>query len=142
MVPEEAAPTLLRGPGGQDIVITTEGERTTTNIAVLASVAGLGTVLGGLGLYFHLDGRSAANNVSATNPTSKPWTAADQSDFDRAHSSRTDAVILYSLGGAMLIGAVVALIVTEPKEQTSVIHPHTTLSPTPGGAMLGRMWQF
>ncbi len=144
VVPEEGTQSHFGTPG-QDIVITTPGERTTKNIAVIASVAGLGTLLGGLGLYFHLQSRDDSNQVEATNPTSKPWTPADQSAFDSAHSARTDAAIFYSLGGAMIIGALVALIVTDPKEETSVIHPHSTVPtivPMPGGAMLGGMWRF
>jgi hypothetical protein len=143
--PEEHPITTFRAPVDKDIVVTTPGERTTSNLIMLASIAGAGVLFGGLGVYFNLDSRDAANQVTADAPTAKPWTAADQSAFDRAHSSRTGAIICYSIGGAALIGAVVALIVTEPKEERSVIHPHAatpTIVPTQGGAMLGGMWSF
>ncbi|HUJ62128.1 MAG TPA: hypothetical protein VLX92_26660 [Kofleriaceae bacterium] len=131
--------------GGKDIVITTEGERSTRNIAVLASIAGAGALLGGVGLYFHLDARSAADQVSADQPTGQPWTPADQTAYDRAHSSSVKAAVFYSLGGAALIGAVVGLIVTAPSSETTVIHPHrgtATFAPAPGGAVVGGVWSF
>src|SRR4051794_8872680 len=48
-----------------DIVVTTEGERSSKNIAILASIAGAAVVFGGLGLYYNLDAKSASDEVSA-----------------------------------------------------------------------------
>jgi hypothetical protein len=133
----------------QDIVITTPGERTTKNKAVLGGVAGAGVLAGAIGLLFNLDSRSAAAEVSAHNFTHEPWTQARQDAYDRASSAGTKAAIVYGVGGALLVGAVVAYLVTEPKSETTVIHPHhrpaatPTIEPAPGGgAMLGGMWSF
>jgi hypothetical protein len=138
---------MAPGGGAKDIVITTEGERTTNNKLVLAGLAGGAAVLGGIGLYYNLDSRSAASSVSAENPTNKTWTPADASDYSRAHDSAVKAGVFYGIGGALLVGAVVGLIATAPKSETTVMHtaPATAtpiVAPTPGGAVLGGSWRF
>jgi hypothetical protein len=124
----------------KDIVVTTPGERTAKNIAILASIAGAGVLFGGLGVYYNLDSRSAANDVSAHRPMSVPWTDDRQATYDRAHDSGVKAGIFYGVGGALLVGAAVALIVTAPKDEITVIHPHLEVGP--GGATLGGTWSF
>ena len=124
----------------KDIVVTTPGERSSKNIAILASVAGAAVVLGGLGLYYNLDSKSAADEVSAHLPMSVPWTPARQATYDRAHDSAVKAEVFYGVGGALLLGAVVGLIVTQPKSETTVIHPHVAVGP--GGAVRGGSWSF
>lgn len=149
-VPDEGARPVDGPPGAtaphavpfrhKDIVVTTPGERTTKNIAVLATIAGAGALLGGVGLYFNLDSQSAANDVSAHRPTSLPWTPERQATYDRAHDSGVKAGIFYGVGGALVLGAAIAYIVTEPKAETTVIHPHIEVGP--GGATLGGTWSF
>jgi len=123
-----------------DIVVTTEGERSSKNIAILASIAGAAVVFGGLGLYYNLDAKSASDEVSAHRPMSVPWTPARQATYDRANDSTTKAEIFYGVGGALLLGAIVGLIATQPKAETTVIHPHVAVGP--GGAMLGGSWSW
>jgi hypothetical protein len=138
-------PALAQHARGTDIVIETPGERTTNNKLVLGGIAGAGVIAGALGLYFHLDSRSASNDVSADAKTGRAWTQEDVDLADRASSSRTRAAVGYSIGGALLIGAAIALIVTEPKSETTVIRARSTqptISPTPGGAVVGGMWSF
>ena len=124
----------------KDIVVTTEGERSAKNIAILASVAGAAALLGGIGVYYNLDSKSAADEVSASRPTSVPWTPARQATYDRAHDSAVKAEVFYSVGGALLVGAIVGLIVTQPKPETTVIHPHIDVGPN--GASFGGSWSF
>ena len=129
-----------------DIVIEIPGERPTENKILLGSLAGAGVVLGLLGAYWHLDSRSASNDVSTNKFTGHAWTAEDKALVDRADRSRTRAIFAYSAGGALLVGAAVVYILTEPKSETAVIHPHgrgtPTVAPTEGGALLGGMWSF
>jgi hypothetical protein len=84
--------------------------------------------------------------VSSDRYTGHAWTADDQALVDRADRSRTRAIVAYSAGGALLIGAAIVYMVTEPKSETAVIHPHgrgtPTVAPTEGGAVLGGMWSF
>jgi len=130
----------------KDIVIEVPGERTMDNKLLLGGLAGAGFLVGAVGAYFHLDSRSAANDVSSAKYTGHAWTSEDEALVDRADRSKTRAIVGYSVGGALLIGAVVAFIVTEPRSETTVIHPHgrgsPTLAPTSGGAVLGGMWTF
>jgi hypothetical protein len=142
VAPDGAAP---QGP--RDIVILTPGSRSRRTDLVLASLAGAAAVLGGLGLYWNLEAQSAANNVSAVNPTGLPWTAGDQHEYDRAHDSSVNAGVCYGIGGALLVGAIVGLIVTAPAPEKDVIHPRMahalpTLAPAAGGAVVGGAWRF
>lgn len=124
----------------KDIVVTSTPERSAKNVAILASLAGAAAVFGGLGVYYNLDSKSAADDVSAHQPMSVPWTPDRQATYDRAHDSAVKAEIFYSVGGALLISAAVALIITQPKAETTVIHPHVAVGP--GGAVLGGSWSF
>jgi hypothetical protein len=124
----------------KDIVVTTPGERSTKNIVVLASIAGAGVLVGGLGVYFNLDSKSAADEVSAHGAATLPWTPQRQATYDRAHDSGVKAEVFYGVGGALLIGAFVGLIATQPKSETTVIRPHVEAGP--GGAMLGGSWSW
>jgi|HubBroStandDraft_6_1064221.scaffolds.fasta_scaffold169310_3 hypothetical protein len=126
------------------IVVTTPGERSAQNIQLVAGIAGIGLVLTGLGVFYHLDSRSTSNTVSASGPTDQPWTDADQAQYDHAHSLAVEAGVFYGLGGAVLVGALVMWLVTAPDEQRVVIQPRVmpTVTPAPGGALLGGAWRF
>lgn len=126
-----------------DIVVTSRPDRSRNTVIGLAAGAGVTAILAGVGLYYHLDSRDASNQLSAHKATGEVWTAERQDAFDRAHSSAVTAGVFYGIGGAVLIGTIVALVLTEPKEETTVIHPHTALvAPTQGGAIVGGMWSF
>lgn len=129
------------------ITIVTPGERTTENKLLVGGLVAGAAVVTGLGLYFHLDGKSASDEVSSDVFGGEEWTADDAALFDQAESSRTKAIVAYSVGGALLIGAIVALIVTEPPSETTVLRPRAvravpTVAPAAGGAVLGGMWSF
>jgi len=136
----------VAGPSRQprDIVVETEGSRSTENVVVLGAVAVAGLALGGVGLYYNLDARDASNKVTTTTPVGEPWTKADQAEFDRAHSSSTKAEVFYGIGGAAVIATAVAYMLTAPPVETTVIHPRVTaaIAPTPGGAFVAGTWRF
>src|SRR5690349_10078622 len=77
----------------KDIVIEIPGERSTENKVLLGGLAGAGLLLGVLGAYWHLDSRSASNDVSADSFTGHAWTAEDEALHDRADRSRGRAII-------------------------------------------------
>ncbi|HET9991863.1 MAG TPA: hypothetical protein VFQ65_25210 [Kofleriaceae bacterium] len=129
-------------PMKKDIVIKVYEDRDTNNVLMLGGIAGLGAVLGAVGVYYNLDSRDAAKAVSPKMPTNQPWTATQQADYDRAHSSGVKAGIFYGLGGAALLASAVLFIVTAPSEQATVIHPHYAIAPTQGGAFVARAWSF
>jgi hypothetical protein len=127
-------------PKGKDIYIKQYPDRSRANVIGLWTTAGAGVVLTGVGLAFHLDYRSKANDLSSDRFTGEPWTAERQATFDDAHSSSVMAGVFYGLGGATLLAATIAFIVTEPKVVTIVIHPH--VDPKNGGAMIGGGFSF
>ena len=133
---------MFKSPTGPDYVVETPEERSTMNIVVIASVAGGGALLGGVGAYFNLDSKTQSDKVSTGVPTQKPWTAADQAAVDQASSDRTKAIVFYSLGGAAIIGATIALLLTDPGSTKTTIHPHTAIAPVPGGAIAMHEWRF
>jgi len=129
----------------RDIVIETPGERSTSTKAALGGIFAASLLFGGIGVYWHLDSRSASRDVSASKFTGKAWTADDIALADQADRSKTRATIAYGIGGAVLIGAAIAFIVTDPPSETVRITPTRgtpTVAPIPGGAVLGGMWSF
>ena len=136
------APRVAAADQAHDIVVEIPGERSSANLALLGGLTGGALLFGGLAVYFHLDSQSISSELSASMPTGKPWSPALQKKDQQASDDRTRAAVLYSIGGAMLIGAVVTYIATEPDSETQVIHPHTAVQPTQGGALVSHWWSF
>lgn len=132
---------------GRDIVVRYTPSRSAKNITTLAIIGGSALLLGGIGLYYHFDSRSASDSVEAIKFSGEPWTAAHQADYDRAHSSATLATAMYGIGGALLVTTAIIYMVTEPKQIETVISPHSNakhalVAPTRGGALVGTWWSF
>src|SRR4051812_18107941 len=138
------APRVARAE--KDIVIEVPGERTTEQKLMIGGLGGVGLIATVVGVYFHLDSRSASNDVTTDHFTGRAGTAGDTALVDRADRSRSRAIVGYSAGGVLLIAAAVAYILTEPKSETTVIHPHgrgsPSVAPTEGGAVFGGVWSF
>jgi hypothetical protein len=120
-------------------------ERTQHQWVIVGGLAGGALVLGGIGAYFNLDSRDAANRVSASLPTGEPWDASHQAIADQATSSGHTAIFCYGVGGALLVGAFVAFLTTgttttEPTVRAATRAP--LLVPTAGGAVVGGTWSF
>jgi hypothetical protein len=132
----------------RDIVVKYRPDRSRQNITTVALLGGAGLLFGGVGLYFHLDSRSATDDVKADRYTGQTWTSDREDTFDRAHRSATLAGVGYAIGGAFLIATAVVYMVTEPPLESLVIHPHsepkpiTMVTPLPGGAFVSRGWEF
>lgn len=139
-----AATGAAADDGVKPITIIAPGERTMNNKLTLGAIAGAGVLLGAGGVYFHLDSKSASDDVGSDTFTGEAWTPAHQKLVDRADRSRTLAITMYGLGGAALIAATVYWIVTDPPDETIVIRrgAQPTIAPTPGGAVLGGTWSF
>jgi len=129
----------------RDIVIETPGERPANTKILLAGLVGASLIAGGFGLYWHLDSRSASDELSAGKFTGKAWTSEDIALVEQADRSTTRATIAYGIGGGLLLGAAIAFIATDPGSETTVITPNRatpTVSSTSGGAVLGAKWRF
>lgn len=137
-----AVPRSVAAGTPHEIVVEIPGERSTTNIAVLGGMTGAAAIAGVIGVYFHLDSRSITNDLSSSTTTGKAWTPDDAKKEGQASDDRTRAVVAYSIGGALLVGATVAFILTAPASERRVITPHTALQPTQGGAVISHWWSF
>jgi hypothetical protein len=143
--PTDDGPMVRPRTRRRDIVVEIPGERSLPTKLAVGGIAAGGVLAGVVGLYFHLDSRSAVDNVDAGRFVGKPWTQDQVDQVDRAARSRTRAAIGYGVGGALVIGAVIAFIVTDPKSETSVIHTTRAtpiVSPVPDGAVVGGAWRF
>jgi hypothetical protein len=134
---------------GRDIVVKYRPDRPKNARVMLGVLGGAALAFGAVGLYYHLDSRDVADELSTHKFTSQTWTADRQATYDRGHDAKLIATISYSIGGAFLIATVVAFIMTEPPQQVMTIHPHTDsapqstiIAPIPGGAFVAKGWSF
>ena len=170
-----SAGAAAAGPAGasyfqhQDPTLTFEVDRPRSHRArvVIASLVGGAVLMGGLGVLFTLDSKSKADEVSSKpgNNTGRVYTA-ELDDTRRAGlRSRTWAVTSFAVGGGLLVGALVAYVVSDPGRETIHVNGtstpvpathgatpppnpgpsarvHLLLAPTRGGALLGGAWSF
>jgi hypothetical protein len=138
-------------PQGQAIKVTEARSRTSGQRLLIGGLIGGAVLCAGAGLYFHLDSRSASNEVSRVDQSNEVWTRDRQDTYDRAHRSRTGAIVGYAGGGAILIAAAVVLIVTDPGTEvkdTGIAKvaggklQGLALSPLEGGALMEAAWRF
>jgi len=134
---DSSRPGLRRG---RTIVVRYTPDRTRANMVMLGAFGGAAALFGGLGVYFHLESRSEADEVSAKSYTGRPWTQERQDTYDRSTRDSTIAGVLYGIGGALALTTAVLYIVTEPELQETIMTPH--VSATREGAMIGGGWRF
>ncbi len=111
-------------------------------IGGLAAGGGLALVVGA---YFNWQSHSDADAVSSHRLSGATWTADDQATYDRAHSEGVKAIVGYSIAGAFAAALVVTMIETDPGDHLVELDPTTpqaTITPTPGGAIVGATWGF
>jgi hypothetical protein len=144
----DGGPRYFAPPIGHDIVIESREDRSKEAVTMIAVLGGAGVITGAVGVYFHLDASSAANDVSASKFTGEVWTSEREATYDRANRSSLLAGVFYGFAGAFLVGCAVAYIVSEPPSEKMIIHPHANpkpqpvIAPTQGGAFLGGRWSF
>src|SRR5690349_8139900 len=126
-----------RKAAGSSILVRRPGSRTLQQKLVIAGLFGGAAIAAGAGVWFHLDSRDAADQVSADGDRAVgTWTDAEQDVYDRAHSSGVGAIVGYSLGAALLAGAIDEVVMTAPAEQELLLRP------VAGGAIVGKGWTF
>lgn len=137
--------------GGEDdgrVVYRIDKDRSKNERLVIAGLAGGAVLFGGIGLLFHLDSRSASNEVSAVGDhTGRAYTAELEDTRSDALRSRNLAIVSYSIGGALVVSSVVALLLTEPGAELVTVGTEAqpaplSITPLPGGAAVGGTWSF
>jgi hypothetical protein len=142
----ETDPSAGDVPDG-DVQFQLERSRTKKQRVVILSLLGGAAVFGGVGLLFHLDSRSASDEVSAVGAhTGRVYDAALDDTRNRALRSRNLAIAGYAVGGAALVGALVAVIITEPGTEVFTVGTEAatpvSLAPRPGGFVVEKAWRF
>ena len=136
-----AGPNYFAGSSQPNaLVFRGAGKRTHHQRLVIGALLGGAALAGGVGVLFHLDSADAADAVSSDIPTGEAWTPGLQADYDRAERSRVGAIVGYALGGALLVGGLVALGLTTPADTVNEVHivrARPILAPTAGGAVAG-----
>lgn len=136
---------------GRDIVVRYRPDRSKKNMVTTGLIGGAAVVFGAIGLYFNLEARSAADEVSALKFTGRAWTPEREARYDDAYRNSTIAGVMYGVGGALLLTTAIYYIVTEPPQQELVITPNSRrasartkplVAPTRGGALVGGAWSF
>lgn len=135
-------PMLRPAHKPREIVIEVPGERSTNNKLAVGALLGVGVIAGAVGVYYHLDSRTAANDVEAVQFEGEAWTQEEIDLVERADRARGRAIAGYVVGSAFVIGAIAAFIITEPKAERAVIRTGASASLVPGGAMAYRTWSF
>jgi hypothetical protein len=118
-------------------VVKRQTERTPGQTAILLGLFGASAAAGGLGLYFHLESRDAAEEVgSVRSRPAATWTPARQATYDDAHVAGTRAITGYAAGGVLLGAALGYAWVTRSREREVV------LVPVERGAVVSTGWRF
>ncbi len=143
------ADTNYFGGGGDptEVKYRRPKSRTLGQQLTIAGFTAGGLLAGGVGVYFHLDSRDAASELSSDGRVMGAWTADRQAQFDRAGSSGTKAIIGYSVGAVLLGAAVVALWRSVPGDEEVAIEPARkaavpVIAPVAGGAVVGGAWSW
>lgn len=150
--PVESRPEVLPAPSpvpprrqrSREITVEIPGERSRNNKIMCASITAAGAIASAFAVYWHLDSRDASNELSADAFTGEAWTPEKVALVERADRSKTRATVAYSIGGALLIGAIATWILTEPESETAIIRTGgVTVTPTfDGGGMVTKLWSF
>lgn len=135
---------------------------------VIASLAGGAVLMTGVGVLFTLDSKSKSDDVSTKPGQNNGQVYSEALDDTRraALRSRDWAIASYAVGGGLLVGALVAYILTDPGRETIRVNgasspvpagggggarppspgpsaaAHLLLAPTRGGAFVGGAWSF
>lgn len=132
---------------GQSFSFQVDKPRSKESKILIASLFGGAVVFGGVGALFHLRSKNKADAVS-TKPgvhTGKVY-SEDLDDIRAAGElSRKLTIASYAIGSSLLIGTLVAYIVTDPGRETIEVGEQAgqmILHPTVGGAVVGGRWQF
>ena len=127
------------GGGGAGAGESTRGGSTKKLIGLVT--AGVGVAAIGTGVYFSLQAGDKADQVAAACPTSAPcdWNDELEGLQSDGQAASRNAIILYSVGGAAVVGGVV-LYLLGAREAAAA--PQVSFVPQRGGGSVAAAWTF
>jgi len=144
--PARADDYFARPVPNSTIKVRVSRSRTPPQRLAIWGLLGGGVLAGAAGVWFHLDSRDAAGELSVND--ARPigtWTPDRQDTYDRADRSGAKAILFYGLGGACLAGAFVVAALTHPGADAVDVRPahaRATFGTVPGGAVVGGAWRW
>jgi hypothetical protein len=138
--PATGAPDYFAKKPHGAILVRRKRERCRADRMLIGGLLAGAAVTTAAGVYFHLDSRSAADEVSARTPTNRRWSEELDDIYDRGQRSGTLAKVSYGLAGALAVGTLVAVWLTDPGEEMVELRVGATA--TPDGATVGAAWAF
>ncbi len=138
--------------GSEALTFQVDRERTTRQKVVIGSLFGGSVLFGGVGLLFHIDSKHKSDEVStdAGHHTGHIYTEELDDTRRAAIRSRNFAIASYALGGGLLVGTLVAYLLTDPGQETIRVGTEAAdgsgarllVAPTDSGALVGGSWRF
>jgi len=119
--------------------------RTGEQKLLIGGLAGGAALAAGIGIYFHLDSRRIANDLSADSPQVVRWSPERRDKYDRGQLDGKLAIASYVIAGALIGGTIVAVLMTDPGSDLIEV-PTRRVTPTaglvPGGGTVGAVWSW
>jgi hypothetical protein len=138
-----AAPDYFARPRTEDkLMLRRSRVRPRKHKLLIGGLAAGAAVFAGAGLYFHLDSRSIANELSADTPQGTRWSEELQDKYDRGQLDGTLAIASYVIAGGLVGGVIAALILTDPGEDEVDLRVRPTAGVIPGGGAVGAAWRW
>jgi len=111
---------------------------------LIGGLAAGAAVFAGAGLYFHLDSRRIANELSADSPQGTRWSEELQDKYDRGQLDGTLAIASYVIAGGLVGGVIAAVLWTDPGEDEIDLRARVrpTAAVIPGGCAVGAAWRW
>jgi len=138
--------------GSEALTFKVDRERTTRQKVLISSLFGGSVLFGGVGLLFHIDSKHKSDDVStdAGHHTGHIYTEELDDTRRAAIRSRNLAIASYAIGGGLLVGTLVAYLLTDPGEETIRVGTEAAegsgarllVAPTDSGALVGGSWRF
>jgi hypothetical protein len=138
----DKAPDYFAAKPHGAIRIRRKRERCRADRMLIGGLLAGAAVTTGAGVYFHLDSRAAAEELSAKRLTNLRWSEELAETYDRGQRSGTLARVSYGLAGALAIGTLVAVWLTDPGEEVVELRVRASATVTDDGASVGAAWQF
>jgi hypothetical protein len=129
----------------ETITVRAQRSRTRAQRLVIGSLLGGAGLFAGAAIYFHLDSRRIASDLSADTPQNQRWSDELDAKYDRGQLVGKLSITSYVVSAGLIAGAIVAIITTDPGTELVEIQGKPvkpTAQVVPGGATVGATWSW